>query len=181
MTISGVVLAAVITFEGIAYGAPGRANLMIGGLRFSPQCYAYVVNRAVHPLIPSEYLVLDDENNCGVDNGGPNQEHTGLGSLSIDRFGEPFDFLGLTGRSYYGNLQYHIRSSEGHHLIHGEGVLDVSWHDVTWVSLQSNSNSFHAGQGYDDIRYNIDSPGTLWLIGIAGLLFFGVTRKLGWQ
>jgi hypothetical protein len=59
----------------------------------------------------------------------------------------------------------------------------VQWNNVSWVRFDLHDFKYKdTANGFDNLRVSlVDEPGTLWLIGIAGLLFFGVTRKLGWQ
>ncbi len=182
MTILGVILAAIftVTFESVDTPGtfPGSANAVIEGLRFSPNCSARVVTPKEWLTIESSYLVVDDSNNCGEH---PNPESIDHSSLRIDRQGAPFDFLGLTARGNENWIQYAIWSSEGHFLNAEFGVLNVYWPGVLWIAMGDNSDSFHNGHGYDDIRYSVDEPATSWLIGIAGLLVFGFSRKMKWQ
>jgi hypothetical protein len=182
----GVLVAAVLTIsfdtEPLGYRF---TDFVVDGFRFSPMC---AVNVRQH--LDNRYLNVDRSNNCGWNN---NPDWTGNGEVHIDYFGQPFTLLGLStiapmnatgglvARSSKGGfLEYAPSDPTGHDFIF-TGDL---WTNVLWVSLDELWDRHQYQNGYDNIRVSlVYEPSTLELLGIAfaGLLLFGVTRKLRWQ
>jgi hypothetical protein len=181
MTILGVILAVIFPSYVFAAHISGHVDfeippqylqepVVIQGLRFSVNCWGIIKSRPGH----SSYLNIDNSNNC----------ESAPGDVYIDRQGAPFDFHGLMGVALEPNLEgFHVRSSRGDEVVSPWSELTVNWPDVQWLLLTNMGDSLHQGHGYDDIRYSytVYEPATLWLIGIAGLMLFGFSRRMRWQ
>jgi hypothetical protein len=114
------------------------------------------------------------------------------GDIRVDRFGAPFSLLSLDSVAPLHLMEFLVQSSRGGWLLMDYGPTGTHsftgdlWTDVLWIALTDTSDTHQKKHGWDNIRYSINAvyePSTLELLGIAfaGLLLFGVTRKLRWQ
>jgi hypothetical protein len=194
MTTLGVILAVVITFGTVTEPIPGRYNdelemdpskddwwdpvpdpFVIEGYRFTPSKNTTWIlpNETDVDDMPwmylSPWLAFEDYVILEKENGG-----------SFNFIG--FDSTGMqngpaTATSSNGDTLHYVT------LKHRARHYEVNWQNVEWVRFDIFDFRHDEGpNGFDNIRVSaVPEPGTLWLIGIAGLLFFAVTRKLGWQ
>jgi hypothetical protein len=180
MTTLGVILAVVLTFN---TEIPGRYEphlirrmegpVTVEGYHFTPSVW----NQWVVPdptetddrpwMYLSPWLGFDVT--MTVSNGGKFNLH------GFDAVG----FQNAPGTLYSSNgdvLHYVMLSHRVNHY-------DLDWYNLDWIRFEQHNMRQDAGTGgFDNLVVSaVSEPGTLWLIGIAGLLFFAVTRKLGWQ
>ena len=171
-------------------------NLTTQGFRLSPSNYYSIVPPQFDPNCcsqnPSNWIGWSDARGA-FPFGGPNPFYLGSPSeaggqsLWIDYNGESFSALGLDPASIVNNPRLRFTSSEGGDVTSiGTAHVDFSgpqWSNVSWI-LIDNLISGDTISGFDNFQLSVaDSPqglpepGTVWLIGLAGLMFVALRHK----
>ena len=175
-------------------------NLTTQGFRLSPNAHYQIVDG------PSSFFNPHTSNWIGWDgtgfnpvHGGPNPHYLGppierdpfgslIPSLWIDFNGAPFSLLELETVSLQGSgslLQF-TSSNGGDLSARGESHVSFSgteWTNVSWV-LVDNPNHGGVASGFDNLTLRVadgpqglPEPATVWLIGLAGLMFRALRHK----
>jgi hypothetical protein len=179
MTILGVILAAVITFN---TEPPGRIPYYVIGEVAGP-----VTIEGFH-FIPSEWnaWVIPDDSETDDRPWMYLSPWLGYDRTMLVHNGSKFNFHGFDAIGLQ-NAPGTLYSSNGdvlHYVMlkHRVRHYDVNWVNLDWIRFEHSAHRDFGPNGFDNLEVSaVPEPGTLWLIGIAGLLFFAVTRKLGWQ
>jgi hypothetical protein len=179
MTTLGVVLAAVITFNTPLPGrdlpwleVPVPGPVTVEGFHFIPSEY----NQWVVP----DLTELDDRTWMYQ------SPWLGFDHTMLVHNGSKFNLLGFDAIGLQ-NAPGTLYSSNGdvlHYVMlrHRVNHYNLNWSNLDWIRFEQNAHHDFGPNGFDNLVVSaVSEPGTLWLIGIAGLLFFAVTRKLGWQ
>ncbi len=180
----GVILAAVLTFN---VTPPGRLDcctwievpgpVIIDGWRFTSTFNAWVTPDPV--TVEKSNGLYHDSPWLGFTGNSPATftvtSDRGMFTLS------GFDSIGLqtaSGRLVGSGgqvLDYFTERYLAHHY-------EVSWSNLEWIRFEHDIDAGYGPNGIDNLQVStVDEPGTGWLIGFAGLMLFGFSRKMKWQ
>jgi hypothetical protein len=179
MTTLGVILAAVLTFNTPVPGLNSSDWLLPLEGQVTIEDYHFVSSGDRYWIVPDD-SETDDRPWMYL------SPWLGYDSTMLVHNGSRFNFYGFDAVGLQ-NAPGTLYSSNGdvlHYVMlrHRVRHYDVNWTNLDWIRFEQNTHHDFGPNGFDNLVVSaVSEPGTLWLIGIAGLLFFGVTRKLGWQ